>query len=99
MAVGHLTGLYCFLVKRFTIEVMMQQSTIFWGLYNDTGKAWTEKKGNSLVYHVKDYPDLPEAIRHTVTGYVGSVLDQAKKQYVDISHDGSDPEDWKWIVI
>lgn len=93
-------GLYKAVLSIATVPFVVKQSALVWKTYHKKGVARTDwafgdKKG---VFAVDGYPELPELVRKTITGFIAGTVSLTRVQDVQVDEDFTNPERWKWIV-
>jgi hypothetical protein len=100
MARADLTGIYKVLLRVATIPMVVERTARLWSTYHRRGTARIVREGDAkradLV--IDGYPDLPEAIRVNISGYVQGVLDLTGSKNPQVSHIGGSPDAWRWHV-
>ena len=100
MARADLTGIYKILLRVATIPMVVERTARLWSTYHRKGSARIVREGDvkraDLI--IDGYPDLPEAIRINICGYVQGVLDLTGSKNPQVRHVGGSPEAWRWHV-
>ena len=100
MAHADLTGIYKVLLRVATIPMVIERAARLWSTYHKKGDARIEREGNAkradLI--IDGYPELPQAIRVNVSGYVQGVVELTGSKNARVVHTGGRPEAWRWSI-
>lgn len=93
------SGVYRLFLSIPTVDYVIERAAAVWGTYYDTGQATVENRQDrraELV--VRDFPDMPAALRHGTTGHVAVLIERTGAERVKVRHKERDPTAWRWIA-
>ncbi|MBN1594870.1 hypothetical protein JW933_02985 [candidate division FCPU426 bacterium] len=100
MAEYHLSGIYKIFVSLATTAFLVRQTPKLWRCYHRLGRVGVDWKAGEQYgkMTVEDYPELPEAFRSLLTGYITGALHVVGNREVAVMHAADDPHAWKWLA-
>jgi len=70
-----------------------------WRSYHDQGRASVERgAGKQECLVVENYPELPEAMREILAGFLQEALEMAGLKNLKVRRQESNPNAWKWFI-
>ncbi|MCD4814163.1 hypothetical protein K8S19_10795 [bacterium] len=91
-------GIYKIIFKVINVEVVIKKSASLWRRFHQKGICEVScTKDNVGIMCVRDYPELPEAVRMGAGGEALGVAQLTTKRPVTMKEDFCDPDAWKWI--
>jgi hypothetical protein len=100
MAEEQLTGVYRFVVRLASPQLVLSQASRLWARYHDSGVAsveWPVPGAARATLHVHGYGALPERQRENIAGYAARALELGGAENVRVTRGGS-PADWQWLL-
>lgn len=100
MARDQLSGIYRPVLRVLSVGFAIQQTAKLWRSYFDDGEASARQEAGSTrgTIAAEKCPDMPEANRRIITGYVQGLLELCGAREIQVTHDGSRSERWVWNV-
>ncbi len=98
MAQAHLTGVYRILLRVITVHFALSQTANYWDAYHRTGRVRIIKgtEANAAQLVIEDYPDLPEAFREMLNGYIRGIMDLAGARDGVVKRGKAPDGSWIW---
>jgi hypothetical protein len=95
-----LNGVYKILVRMMTVPFVVEQSAKLWRTYHSSGEGQCYRIGErELHFDVIGYPDLPEVIRVSTSGYCEGTIAMTGAKGVRVTHIVDDPQRWRWHIF
>ncbi len=91
------SGIYSVFLAIPKPSYVFKRAASVWSTYYDTGVASIENiTDSSMDFVVRDFPDLPQAMRDATTGHITVLLGKTGLKNLEVKHDGSNPQKWSW---
>ncbi len=91
------SSLYKVFLRIPTVKFVAERAARVWGNYYDTGSASVENATKtSFDFVVKEFPDLPRALREATTGHILAILDLTGTREAKVTSPSSTPDAWVW---
>lgn len=98
MADDHLHGVYRYVVRLVSPQMILDGTGKLWDRYHDRGSPqFVRTTDHSASLRVRDYPDLPERMRENIAGYCGRAIELTGATNVRCVKGGTSAE-WQWNV-
>jgi hypothetical protein len=93
------SGVYRVFVRIPTVDFIAKRAASVWHSYYDSGEATIENAtGRSLDFVVRQFPDLPLAMREATTGHLAVLLEMTRAKTPAIVPPPHRPEAWVWHI-
>jgi hypothetical protein len=93
------SGIYQIFIRIPKVSHVAERAASVWRRYYDTGEAVIENvTATSLDFVVRQFPDLPRALRQATTGHLYTLLEMTGSKEPMVSQPASTPERWVWHI-
>jgi hypothetical protein len=95
-----MSGIYKVAMRFTSIPFVVEQTARVWCTYNDTGEPGCEHvQGQKLItFHVKNYPDFPDALKHTLAGSIETIVATAGGRHPSVVYMNNGVADHRWVI-
>lgn len=98
LATDNLSGIYRLVLKVLSVRMLIEHSPRLWRTYHNSGDVRAQSLGPThYQLIVTGSPDLPDAYREFVCGYVEGATEITGGKNPRVSKSGT-PQEWRWDV-
>jgi len=91
-------GWLSFVIRVFSAESLVEKTAQVWGRFHDAGKATGTRTGERrMLLTVEEYPDLPERMRESISGYLAQAIEMTGAAGVTVVPRADGPR-WLWEI-
>lgn len=91
------SGIYAAFLSIPKASYVIKRAASVWRTYYDKGVATVENiKDSSVDFVVREFPDLPQAMRDATTGHITVLLSKTGLKSLAVKHRGANPKEWVW---
>jgi len=93
------SGVYRLFLRIPSVHFIIGKAASVWATYYDTGVARVENVAPGQGdFVVREFSDLPQALRRTTTGHVQMLLEMAGARKPHVRLQDEDPTAWRWCA-
>ena len=93
------SSIYKIFMQIPTLAFIVKRAALVWRKYYDAGVAGAENQGkNSLDFVVREFPELPRALREATTGHLSAILEMTGAKNVVVTSPAETPAAWAWHI-
>jgi hypothetical protein len=101
MGTDAVNSFYRVIIKFTNVPFIISKAGQLWHAHHKQGIATAEQipGENRILFHVQDYPTLPERIRELLCGYMEALALLTSIQHAKVYKVDRDPKTWEWVVL
>jgi hypothetical protein len=93
------SAVYRVFMKLPSVAFLIGRAASVWGTFYDSGVAGADKvTDKSFDFTVRDFPNLPSAMRRATVGHIRFLIENAGGRNVAVHMDESNPSCWRWQI-
>lgn len=91
------SGIYAAFLTIPKPSYVIKRAASVWRTYYDKGVASVENIADkSMDFVVREFPDLPQALREATTGHISVLLSKTGLKNLSVKHSSANPKEWVW---
>jgi hypothetical protein len=99
LADENLRGVYRFVVRFVSVPTLIEKSATLWRTFHEQGTAHCVRvSDHALRFEVEGYPELPERMRETISGWTARAVELTGAKNVRVVKSDNDPACWTWAL-